>query len=95
MAKAILRGKAFARQSRGAVSRETVPDPKIEAGRDILGRATMGEVITVGRDDRKPKVGARIVVPVTICCGACPRCQWGNGSYCGTPSDARASRHIR
>jgi threonine dehydrogenase-like Zn-dependent dehydrogenase len=55
--------------------------PTMEHG-DILGHETMGEVIEVGRDNSKLKVGDRIVVPFTICCGECRQCKWGNWSCC-------------
>src|SRR5205814_6452131 len=41
---------------------------------DILGHETMGEVVEVGRDVKKLKVGDRVVVPFTICCGECWFC---------------------
>ncbi|APX86070.1 glutathione-dependent formaldehyde dehydrogenase [Methylorubrum extorquens] len=103
--------KALTWQSRGKITCETVPDPKIEQGRDViikvtacaicgsdlhlmggfmptmecgdvLGHETMGEVIEVGKDNHKLKVGDRIVVPFTICCGECRQCKWGNWSCC-------------
>ncbi|MGI4802227.1 MAG: zinc-dependent alcohol dehydrogenase [Janthinobacterium lividum] len=55
--------------------------PTMECG-DILGHETMGEVIEVGKDNTKLKVGDRIVVPFTICCGECRQCKWGNWSCC-------------
>ena len=55
--------------------------PTMERG-DVLGHETMGEVIEVGRDNTKLKVGDRIVVPFTICCGECRQCKWGNWSCC-------------
>ena len=55
--------------------------PTMEHG-DVLGHETMGEVIEVGRDNTKLKVGDRIVVPFTICCGECRQCKWGNWSCC-------------
>ncbi len=55
--------------------------PTMERG-DILGHETMGEVMEAGRDNTKLKVGDRIVVPFTICCGACRQCKWGNWSCC-------------
>ena len=55
--------------------------PTMECG-DILGHETMGEVIEVGRENTKLKVGDRIVVPFTICCGECRQCKWGNWSCC-------------
>ena len=36
---------------------------------DILGHEFMGEVVDVGRDVKKLKVGDRIVVPFPISCG--------------------------
>jgi threonine dehydrogenase-like Zn-dependent dehydrogenase len=36
---------------------------------DILGHETMGEVIEFGADNKKLKVGDRVVVPFTISCG--------------------------
>jgi len=42
----------------------------------------MGEVVEVGRDNTKLKVGDRVVVPFTICCGECRQCKWGNWSAC-------------
>ena len=55
--------------------------PTMEHG-DVLGHETMGEVIEVGRENTKLKVGDRIVVPFTICCGECRQCKWGNWSCC-------------
>ena len=49
---------------------------------DILGHEFMGEVVEVGRDNRKLKVGDRVVVPFTICCGECEQCRRGNFSVC-------------
>ena len=103
--------KALTWQGKGDIRCETVPDPTIEDGRDViikvtacaicgsdlhlmggfmptmehgdvLGHETMGEVIEVGRDNAKLKVGDRIVVPFTICCGECRQCKWGNWSCC-------------
>ena len=103
--------KALTWQGKGKITCETVPDPKIEDGRDViikvtacaicgsdlhlmggfmptmehgdvLGHETMGEVIEVGKANSKLKVGDRIVVPFTICCGECRQCKWGNWSCC-------------
>ena len=103
--------KALTWHGKGDIRCDTVPDPKIEHGRDaiikvtacaicgsdlhlmggfmptmekgdILGHETMGEVIEVGRDNAKLKVGDRVVVPFTICCGECRQCKWGNWSCC-------------
>jgi threonine dehydrogenase-like Zn-dependent dehydrogenase len=90
---------------------ESVPDPRIEDGRDaiikvtscaicgsdlhlydgfmpgmesgdIMGHEFMGEVVEVGRDNKKLKVGDRVVVPFTIICGECEQCRRGNFSVC-------------
>lgn len=91
---------------------ESVPDPKIQDGRDaiikvtacaicgsdlhlfngvmpdmhsgdIMGHETMGEVVEVGKDNSKLKVGDRVVVPFTISCGQCFFCRRGFFSGCG------------
>jgi threonine dehydrogenase-like Zn-dependent dehydrogenase len=49
---------------------------------DILGHEFMGEVIEVGAENRKLKVGDRVVVPFTIICGECDQCRRGNFSVC-------------
>ena len=55
--------------------------PGMKSG-DILGHETMGEVVEVGKDNKKLKVGDRIVVPFTITCGECEQCRRGNWSVC-------------
>ncbi|MCW7537271.1 glutathione-dependent formaldehyde dehydrogenase [Aquabacterium sp. A7-Y] len=55
--------------------------PGMESG-DILGHEFMGEVVDVGKDNRHLKVGDRVVVPFTICCGECEQCRRGNWSVC-------------
>jgi threonine dehydrogenase-like Zn-dependent dehydrogenase len=49
---------------------------------DILGHEFMGEVVEVGAENRKLKVGDRVVVPFTIICGECEQCRRGNYSVC-------------
>jgi threonine dehydrogenase-like Zn-dependent dehydrogenase len=49
---------------------------------DILGHEFMGEVVEVGSENRKLKVGDRVVVPFTIICGECEQCRRGNYSVC-------------
>lgn len=49
---------------------------------DIVGHEFMGEVVEVGADNRKLKVGDRVVVPFTIFCGECDQCRRGNYSVC-------------
>ncbi len=55
--------------------------PTMESG-DVLGHECMGEIVEVGRDIAKLKVGDRVVVPFTICCGECRQCKWGNWACC-------------
>ncbi|ACO46699.1 zinc-dependent alcohol dehydrogenase [Deinococcus deserti] len=49
---------------------------------DILGHEFMGEVVEVGADVRKVKVGDRVIVPFPIACGKCWYCQKGLTSLC-------------
>jgi threonine dehydrogenase-like Zn-dependent dehydrogenase len=55
--------------------------PSMQTG-DILGHEFMGEVVEVGRDNKKLKVGDRVVVPFTIACGGCFFCQRSLWSLC-------------
>jgi len=55
--------------------------PEMHKG-DILGHEFMGEVVEVGAGNKKLKVGDRVVVPFTICCGECFMCQRGFWSCC-------------
>src|SRR3712207_665189 len=57
--------------------------PTMEEG-DILGHEPMGEVVEVGSDVKKLRVGDRVVVPFTISCGTCYSCQKGLFSLCDT-----------
>jgi threonine dehydrogenase-like Zn-dependent dehydrogenase len=49
---------------------------------DILGHEFMGEVVEVGRDNKKLTVGDRVVVPFTIACGSCFFCARQLWSLC-------------
>ena len=49
---------------------------------DVLGHETMGEVVEVGSENKKLKVGDRVVVPFTISCGECFFCKRGFFSGC-------------
>lgn len=55
--------------------------PQMKRG-DVLGHETMGEVVEVGSENKKLKVGDRVVVPFTIACGECFFCQRGYFSGC-------------
>src|SRR3954452_8196486 len=55
--------------------------PTMEKG-DVLGHEPMGEVVEVGKDVRRLKVGDRVVVPFTISCGACFFCKKTLFSLC-------------
>ena len=55
--------------------------PGMKSG-DIMGHEFMGEVVAVGRDNKKLKKGDRVVVPFTIICGECEQCRRGNFSVC-------------
>jgi threonine dehydrogenase-like Zn-dependent dehydrogenase len=55
--------------------------PTMEKG-DILGHEFMGEVVAVGKENKKLKVGDRVVVPFTISCGHCFFCQRELWSLC-------------
>jgi threonine dehydrogenase-like Zn-dependent dehydrogenase len=58
-------------------------NPTMEKG-DILGHEFMGEVIEVGSDVKKLKVGDRVIVPFTIADGSCWHCKHGMFSACET-----------
>ena len=49
---------------------------------DILGHEFMGEVVDVGSEVRNLKIGDRVVVPFTICCGSCFYCKSDRWSLC-------------
>lgn len=55
--------------------------PGMKSG-DIMGHEFMGEVVEVGAENKRLKVGDRIVVPFTIICGECEQCRRGNYSVC-------------
>lgn len=55
--------------------------PTMESG-DVMGHEFMGEVVEVGSDNRKLRVGDRVVVPFTIACGECDQCKRGFFSVC-------------
>jgi threonine dehydrogenase-like Zn-dependent dehydrogenase len=55
--------------------------PGLQAG-DILGHEFMGEVVEVGKEVTRLKVGDRVVVPFTIACGSCFFCDEELWSCC-------------
>ncbi len=55
--------------------------PGMKSG-DIIGHEFMGEVVEVGREVSKLRIGDRVVVPFTIICGECDQCRRGNFSVC-------------
>ncbi|HEX8915732.1 MAG TPA: zinc-dependent alcohol dehydrogenase, partial [Humisphaera sp.] len=55
--------------------------PGMKAG-DVLGHEFMGEVVELGAEVKNLKIGDRIVVPFTICCGSCFFCTRGLWSCC-------------
>jgi threonine dehydrogenase-like Zn-dependent dehydrogenase len=55
--------------------------PTMERG-DILGHEFMGEVMEVGKNVKKLKVGDRVVVPFPIACGECWSCKNDLWSLC-------------
>ncbi|MGH9943314.1 MAG: alcohol dehydrogenase catalytic domain-containing protein, partial [Pyrinomonadaceae bacterium] len=55
--------------------------PTMESG-DILGHEFMGEIVEVGAEVKKLKVGDRVVVPFTIACGKCFFCERELWSAC-------------
>ncbi|MDB5259043.1 MAG: theronine dehydrogenase-like Zn-dependent dehydrogenase [Candidatus Taylorbacteria bacterium] len=55
--------------------------PTTEDG-DILGHEFMGEIIAIGNDVQKLKIGDRVIVPFTISCGNCYFCEKGEFSLC-------------
>ncbi|MBV9879792.1 MAG: glutathione-dependent formaldehyde dehydrogenase [Gemmatirosa sp.] len=55
--------------------------PMMEPG-DIMGHEFMGEVVEVGRNVRRLKIGDRVVVPFPIACGHCGACEAELTSVC-------------
>ncbi|MDQ3282001.1 MAG: glutathione-dependent formaldehyde dehydrogenase [Acidobacteriota bacterium] len=49
---------------------------------DILGHEFMGEIVEVGADVKKLKVGDRVIIPFPIACGKCWFCNQGMFSLC-------------
>jgi threonine dehydrogenase-like Zn-dependent dehydrogenase len=49
---------------------------------DVLGHEFMGEVVEVGRDVKRLRMGDRVVVPFPIACGKCHFCKAGVFAAC-------------
>lgn len=58
---------------------------------DILGHEFMGEVIEVGRENTRLKIGDRVVVPFTISCGECFFCNQSLFSLCESSNPDKAT----
>jgi threonine dehydrogenase-like Zn-dependent dehydrogenase len=54
----------------------------------ILGHEAVGIIEEIGKDVRNFKVGDRVVVPSTICCGYCSYCRAGYQSQCDVSNPA-------
>jgi threonine dehydrogenase-like Zn-dependent dehydrogenase len=67
--------------------------PTMKRG-DILGHEFMGEVVAVGKENTRLKVGDRVVVPFTISCGRCFFCERDLWSLCdnSNPNAAMAEK---
>lgn len=67
--------------------------PTMEQG-DILGHEFMGEIVEVGREVKKLKIGDRVVVPFPIACGKCFFCEEKLYSVCenSNPNAAMAEK---
>ncbi len=67
--------------------------PQMKSG-DVIGHETMGEVVEVGSENSKLKVGDRVVVPFTTSCGECFFCKRGYFSGCerSNPNREKAAK---
>lgn len=67
--------------------------PMMEKG-DILGHEFMGEVVAIGPEVKRVRIGDRVVVAFPIACGTCFFCQRGLFSVCerSNPNAAMAAK---
>ncbi|RYG49560.1 glutathione-dependent formaldehyde dehydrogenase [bacterium] len=49
---------------------------------DVMGHEFMGEVVEVGPDVKKFRIGDRVIIPFPIACGCCHFCKTGFQSAC-------------
>jgi threonine dehydrogenase-like Zn-dependent dehydrogenase len=59
---------------------------------DVFGHEFMGEVVEVGPEVRRVRVGDRVVVPSFIACGSCWHCARGEYSLCDTTNPNAAAQ---
>ena len=55
--------------------------PEMKSG-DVLGHECMGKVVEVGRENKRLKVGDRVVIPFCLACGECRMCKMQLYSCC-------------
>jgi threonine dehydrogenase-like Zn-dependent dehydrogenase len=55
--------------------------PSMKSGH-VVGHEFMGEVVEIGSETKKLKVGERVIVPFFVMCGTCEQCRRGNFAYC-------------
>ncbi|MBR1124532.1 glutathione-dependent formaldehyde dehydrogenase [Bradyrhizobium lablabi] len=55
--------------------------PEMKSG-DLLGHECMGEVVEVGCDNKRLKIGDRVVIPFCLACGECRMCKMELYSCC-------------
>nr|WP_240895462.1 zinc-dependent alcohol dehydrogenase [Kineococcus siccus] len=59
---------------------------------DVFGHEFMGEVVEVGPEVRRVRVGDRVVVPSFIACGSCWHCRHEQYSLCDTTNPNAAAQ---
>ena len=55
--------------------------PEMKSG-DVLGHECMGEVVEVGKANKRLKIGDRVVIPFCLACGECRMCKMELYSCC-------------
>ena len=64
--------------------------PRMKSG-DVLGHEFMGEVVEVGRGNRRLEVGDKVVVPFVIACGSCFFCEKQQFAACDNSNPAETA----